>query len=341
MNIFLLPYTWLRHFGMALWCASAGLMAWWAVLSGLVVLNIDWPPSWDGPILMCTISVTVAVASVLGECNLRRLPLWSRGLKVLFAAGISGLVTLIYYFMWHVVVGLFLEGSSLVDAQDPSLVSLTYRMGAFGMGGLGCGTGCLAVRRFSEPVSHLAGGLAAGLLGGVGWYVAGLPTDEVVFGVIAPQKDLFLAGATLGVTWGFAFGLMAWSIPDELYVGWLRVLTPRRFGRRIPIDAPDRKAKERFVGHFPRGLDLFLPVEDGVQELHLSVVVNEDQRYTARGLSQQPTMVKRLLQSVDLRYDPRRPTPVETPLSSGDRIVLGQGDQRAELEFILLPKEEV
>ena len=82
MNIFLLPYTWLRHFGMALWCASAGLMAWWLVLTALVVLNLDWPPNWDGPILMTSISVTVAVASIAGEANLRRLPLWNRGLKV-------------------------------------------------------------------------------------------------------------------------------------------------------------------------------------------------------------------------------------------------------------------
>jgi hypothetical protein len=326
---------------MALWCASAGLLAWWAVLTGLVVVNLDWPPSWDGPILMVTVSVTVAVSSILGECALRRLPLWNRGIKVLLAAAISGGITLVYYFSWHALTSLLLGGASLVDAEDPSLVSLTYRIGAFGMGGLGCGTGCLVVRKFVEPVSHLAGGLAAGLLGGVGWFVAGLPTDVVFLGVVAPQKDLFLAGATMGVTWGFVFGLLAWSIPDELYVGWLRVLTPSRFGRRIPVDSPDRTAKERFIGHFPRGLDLFLPVEDGVQELHLSVVVDEKQRYQARGLSQQPTMVKRLLQRVDLRYDPRRPTPVETPLSSGDRILLGQGDQQAELEFLLLPKEEL
>ena len=119
------------------------------------------------------------------------------------------------------------------------------------------------------------------------------------------------------------------------------MLTPNRFGRRIPIDAPERTAKERFVGHFPRGLDLFLPVDDGVQELHLSVTVDDKQRYTARGLSQHPTMVRRMLQRIDLRYDPRRPTPVETSLSSGDRIILGEGETRSEVEFILLPKEEV
>jgi len=341
LNIFLLPYTWLRHLSMAFWCASAGLMSWWGVLTLLVVFNVDWPPTWDGPILMTTVSMAVCVASVLGESNLRRLPIWNRALKVLLAAGISGLVTLVYYNIWHGLVGVILSEAMLRDAQDPSLVSLTFRVGAFAMGGLGCGTGALVVRKFSEPISHLAGGLAAGLMAGCAWFLAGLPTSDTAYGVLAPQRDLFLAGAAMGITWGFMYGLLTWSIPDELYVGWLRVLTPRRFGRRIPIDAPDRSPRERFVGHFPRGLDLFLPVEDGVQELHFSVTVDDKQRYTARGLSQYPTLVKRLLQRVDLRYDPRRPTPVETSLSSGDRIVLGEGDQHAEIEFILLPKEEV
>ena len=340
MNIFLLPYTWMRHLSMAFWCAAAGLAAWWGVLTLVVVVNVDWPPTWDGPVLMTSISMAVCVASVLGEANLRRLTLWRRGLRVLFAAAISGLVTLVYYFVWHALVGVILDGEMLLDSQDPSLVSLTFRVGAFAMGGLGCGTGALVVRRFREPISHLSGGLAAGLFAGCAWFLTGLPSEDAVLG-FTPQRDLFFAGAVLGTTWGFLYGLLAWSIPDELYVGWLRVLTPRRFGRRVPVDPPDRTAKERFVGHFPRGLDLFLPVEDGVQELHFSVTVDDKQRYTARGLSQQPTMVKRLLQSVDLRYDPRRPTPVETSLSSGDRIVLGQGEQRAELEFILLPKEEV
>ena len=341
VNIFLLPYTWLRHLSMAFWCASAGLLAWWGVLTLIVVVNVDWAPSWDGPIILTTVSVSVVAASILGEANLRRLPIWNRALRVLIGGAIAGGVTLGYYFVWHFFVGMVVFDKYAVDANDPSLVSFSFRVGAFAMGGLGSGTGAMVARKFTEPVSHLAGGMAAGLCAGCVWFIAGLPTEEVVYGLFAPQRDLFLAGALMGTVWGFVFGLLTWSIPDELYVGWLRVLTPHRFGRRIPIDAPDRTPKERFIGHFPRGLDLFLTDEEGVQELHLSVTVDEKQRYTARGLSQYPTLVRRLLQRVDLRYDPRRPTPVETSLSSGDRIVLGEGEQRAELEFILLPKEEV
>jgi hypothetical protein len=95
------------------------------------------------------------------------------------------------------------------------------------------------------------------------------------------------------------------------------------------------------VGHFPRGLDLFLPVEEGVLEMHLSVTVDAKRRFTARGLSLYPTQVVRFLERVDLRYDPRRPAPLETELSSGDRIRIGDGTVESELEFLLLPREEV
>ena len=79
--------------------------------------------------------------------------------------------------------------------------------------------------------------------------------------------------------------------------------------------------------------------EQGVAELHLSVVVDERYRYAVRGLSVQPTLVRRFLERIDLRYDPMRPAPLETQLSMEDRVVLGEAGA-SELEFILLPKEE-
>jgi hypothetical protein len=106
------------------------------------------------------------------------------------------------------------------------------------------------------------------------------------------------------------------------------------------VDSIDGKPTERFVGHFTRGLDLFLPADDGVMEMHVSVAVDEAQRYTARGLSLQPTRVRRFLEGINLRYDPRRPAPLATQLSSGDRIELGEGAHQSELEFVMLPKEE-
>ena len=63
MNIFLLPYTWMRHLAMAFWCGGAGMMAWWLVLTVVVQFGVYWPPSWDGPVLMCAVSAAVASAS--------------------------------------------------------------------------------------------------------------------------------------------------------------------------------------------------------------------------------------------------------------------------------------
>ena len=331
MNIFLLPYTWPRHFAMALWCASAGLVAWWFALSWIVLIGPNWTPTWDGPILFCTVVMAISGANVLGEGNLDRLPLWKRVGRTLLAAAVSGAFAMVWYWLWHTLaVSILFSGDSEIDALDPSLVSLRYRIGAFAMTGVSTGIGPMIVRKGQGWVAHLVGGVAAGLAAAAAWYAMNS----------AYILDLYLSGAALGAAWGFTFGLLAWPIPDRLYAGWIRVLQGARAGRRIPVDALDGKARERFVGHYPRGLDLFMPREDGVMEMHVSVAVDEQQRYTARGLSLYPTLVRRLLERIDLRYDARRPAPLETALKSEDRVILGHGDTQCELEFVMLPKEE-
>lgn len=338
MNIFLIPYTWLRHFAMALWCGAAGLLAWWIVLTltvrpgPLIHLVPAWPPGWDGPLLLGCMAGMIAMASVLGQGNLERWALWKRASLTLTAGGLAVFFTIVWFNLWHFVeASLIFSGPDHADhASDASLVSLRYRIGAFAMGGLSSGLGPIFVRKFNGWHTHLIGGVAGGLAAAAIWHAVNYRNFD----------DLYLAGAALGFTWGVVYGLFVWGVPDSLYAGWLRVLSPNRYSRRIPIDAPDGGLKERFVGHFPRGLDLFLGAEDGVQELHVSIRVDGKQRYAARGLSLQPTMVRRFLERVDLRYDPRRPAPLETTLSSGDRIRIGSGAQRAEVEFIMLPREE-
>jgi hypothetical protein len=220
--------------------------------------------------------------------------------------------------------------ANYVDAEETSLVSLRYRAGAFLLAGVGTSLGPIAARKAEDALLHLGAGLLVGLLSGSMWYF---------FGTLL-YSDLFLAGAALGLSWGFLFGLFGWGVPDSLYAGWMRVLSGVRYARRIPIDAPGGQPKERFVGHYPRGLDLFLPIESGVQELHISLAVDAQQRYFARGLTLAPTKITRFLEKVDLSYDPRRSAPLETRLSSGDRLLLGQAPQDSELEFIMLPREE-
>jgi hypothetical protein len=50
--------------------------------------------------------------------------------------------------------------------------------------------------------------------------------------------------------------------------------------------------------------------------------------------------LRRFLEKLDLRYDPRRPAPVVSKVQSGDRLVISDGQRGAELEFIMLPREE-
>ena len=331
MNIYLLPYTWLRHLAMPLWCAGAGLIAWWLTLGFTLWVGPRWPSELDGPILLCAITGAVSMAAVLGEANLRRFPLRSRAWRVAMAGGITVGLTFLSSLLWGELLQpfLFSFGEHAANAADESLVSLSYRVGLFFFAGLSTGLGPIAVRKGQGWVEHIAAGIVAGLAGALVWH-----------GLGQALRSLYVASAGLGLTWGFVFGLVAWGIPDELYAGWIRVCSPNRQSVRIPVDAPDGGPRERFVGHFPRGLDLFLPPEDGVQELHIAVAVDAKQRYAVRGLSLYPTIVKRFLEKVDLRYDARLPAPLETRLRSGDRVRFGNGEVEAEIEFLMLPREE-
>jgi hypothetical protein len=311
-------------------------MAWWAFLSWTVLLGPFWGPDWDGPLMFMTISAAVAGASVLGEGNLRRRRLWSRIWRITLVLGAAVGFTFLWYWLWHLLSLRFISWlmpASEVDASDSSLVSLTYRIGAFAMCGMSTGMASMfgrGIGGWKGMINQLGGGMAAGLAMASTWYVC----NHVFF------FDLYIAGAALGGVWGLMFGLLSWAIPDELYAGWLRVLSYRRYGRRVPIDASGNDPKERFVGHFPRGLDLFLPSQDGVMEMHISVAVDKRQRYLLRGLSLQPTLLRRFLERIDLRYDARRPAPLETRLRSSDQIIIGDGQRSAKLEFLMLPREE-
>ncbi|MEQ1506756.1 MAG: hypothetical protein ABMB14_31300, partial [Myxococcota bacterium] len=242
--------------------------------------------------------------------------------------------------------------------RDPSLVTLRFRLGVWLVAGFASGLGPFLVRwlhaaitrRWSwggrdgagppPPTSwlelgfsgfaHLGGGLVAGAFAAAAWHVPGY-YDRL-------EGDLFLASAAAALAFGFLHGLLVWPIPDDLYAGWIRVLSYERYGLRIPVPHTDGRPAERFVGHFPRGLDLYLPAERAVAELHASFVRSDD-RYTVRGLSIHPTRVVRPLERIDLRYDPRRPAPLETTLRSEDRVLLGANGETV-IEFLMLPKEE-
>ncbi|MFZ5480779.1 MAG: hypothetical protein ACOZNI_28725 [Myxococcota bacterium] len=334
MNIFLIPYTWMRHVSVALVCAAAGLFAWWLVLAWAVLLPF-WTIAWDGCVYLAALCAFVGGASTLCEASLRRESIVKRVLKTAGSGMVSGMLAIAGYWSWHKIGGpVILSDASAADLAEPTLVSLRYRLAAFALAGTQAGVGPLVFRRFKGFFAHVGAGLVAGLAAGAAWYAWGY--SKFIFGF----SDLYLASAVGALVFGGVFGLFAWGIPDSLYAGWVRVVSETRHGRRIPVDAPDGSPRERFVGHFPRGLDLFLPADEGVMELHVSLMVNRRQEYRGRGLTLQPTLVRRFLERIDLRYDARRPAPLETKLSSGDRFVLGDPKDPTVLEFVMLPREE-
>jgi hypothetical protein len=365
MNIYLIPYTWARHAAVSLVVAGAAVVAWWAVLAWIVVVGpvlwrwgFLWPQGFEGAFYLCAVSTAIAFTSLYAEGSLRRRALHWRWLFASISGFIAFLCTLTGYLVVVYGTSLFVTERMAPVVDDSSLVTLRYRIAAWVLAGLSSGAGPWltrllqvilsnrwdlgidvgwrkqpigALRFLGDMVYHLGGGTVGGLLGAATWHSIGF--YQQIF-----PGDLYLAAVAGPSVWGLMHGLLCWGIPDDLYAGWVRVLSFERYGVRIPLDS-SLGTIERFVGHFPRGLDLYLPVEQGVAELHTSFLAHDHQRYSVRGLSIQPTIVRRFLEKIDLRYDQRRPAPFETDLRMEDRIRLGDQGQ-TQVEFLLLPREE-
>lgn len=366
MNIYLVPHTWARHLVVGVYTAAATLCAWWFLLFMVVQagpymweIGFYWAQSAEGGAFHGLLAGTAAGMTLLAEGSLRRRP-------VVYRLGYSGIAAFSAFFIaaigHSIASGLtpYLGSESMRTLlNDASLVSLRYRLFIWGFTGLVAGFVPFVVRQLQRAIArrfgygqdgptppepptrtewtselyyHLGGGFAAGWTAAAVWHLCG--HYDNIFG------DLYMAAALASFLFGLVHGLLVWPIPSDLYTGWVRILSVERYGLRIPLDHVDGSHSERFIGHFPRGLDLYLPVENGVAELHTSFVVDRKRRYAVRGLSVKPTIVKRMLERIDLRYDPRRPAPLETELSMEDRIIMGEGEDVSEIEFLLLPKEE-
>jgi len=365
MNIYLIPYTVARFGVVSSITTGAALAAWWVTLFGVVVIgpilhgmDLYWHQSMEGAALLCNIAFAVAFMSIFTEGSLRRRPMVFRFGYAVLAGIITLLLTLFAFGLWSLVSPYLGTAAVRPVLADGSLVTLRYRLVPWACAGMASGFGPFAVRVAQEVLArrfglgsdgvaavraptwaewalqfgqHLCGGLVAGSLCAAVWHAFGY------YSVLA--GNLYLGAALGAATWGLMHGLLVWAIPDDMYAGWVRVLSSERFGLRIPVPHHDGSPAERFVGHFPRGLDLYLPAEKGVAELHVSFVVDDSHHYAVRGLSVQPTMVKRFLARIDLHYDPTRPAPLETDLQMEDRVIIG-ADQETEVEFLMLPKEE-
>ncbi len=367
MNIYLIPYIAMRHLVMAWVVGSAALLAWWNALFFAVVatpwmyehMGFIFPQWMDGPLFIGSLVSTVAFVSLFSEGALRRRVMRWRLCWALLGAGVALAGTMSGYGIWSLMMPLTTNDIMDQVVADGSLVTLRFRINVWLAAGLWTGIGTFLARRVhafitsrwtwggrdTDPpppaldwmawwgivFAHVGGGCVSGAFAAAVWHVPGH------YGEIA--GDLYLSSGLAALTFGGLFGLLAWPIPDDMYAGWIRVLTAERYGLRIPVPHADGTPAERFVGHFPRGLDLYLPADRGVAELHTSFVINPLGRYAVRGLTIHPTIVTRPLERIDLRYDPRRPAPLETGLRMEDKVLMGESGETM-VEFLMLPKEE-
>jgi hypothetical protein len=370
MNIVLIPHNWTRHVVIAFTTGAAALVVWWVLLNWLILLGpflfeagLLWAPQAEGTILFSLAAMVIAATHISAEGGLRRRALvWKVGLPFiagLLAALFTGLFVFGIEFLTPILVKPLYPATGIV-LESPHTATLRYRLAEWLVAGSIVGLSTLIVRvtwsymtflgQFipenvkpflevpKDPervgiwsgINHLLAGPGSALLGAAIWQLF----SHVLI------KDMFVATALGLGTWGFVFGLTCWGVPSDLYAGWIRVLSSHRFGHRIPIDTPDGGVVERVAGHYPRGLDVWLPAEYGVAELHASFVKASDGAYTVRGLSQQPLALKRSLETIDLTYDKNSPVPLETDLRMEDTVVMGPKGQQTVVEFILLPKEE-
>ena len=330
MNIRLVPFTWARHIHVALVTVSTAVLCWWALIMLVGLRGTLWPAQLDGPIFIGVLSFGVVLGGVVAEGMLdaRGAKWWVKssllGAVLVGGLGAGGAAWLAHFLL------LKISSSAASNFEiAPVISSVRYAVWGFCAGGLFTGIGLVVVRGSKDKFNLLGGGLAGGLAASVVWWVS------------KETYDPFVASGLAAVAWGAVTGLLAWIVPSSLYSGWVRVLSGSRFGWRVRVDSENETSSELVVGHYPLGLDMWLPANEGVRELHLSVANTDDGRYVGRGMSLYPTVVSRFLERVDLRYDPEKPVPLETPLSSGDMITLSDGQTGTHLEFVMLPKREL
>jgi len=373
MNIRLIPYHWTRHLSVGLFVAGIATVMWWLVLNLFVVVFPMLVPDdptvnslvldqfYEGLFLMLMLSLAIAPSAILAEGILRRHAAQWILFKMFLAGFLGFLFTALSVFLLDYI--LFSLGTSWENSPEPILggpatAGMRYKVGAWVLTGISSGFAVYFSRitwflimklrdRFQAKIpkfiklpqeyvvlpsyfNHAFGGLASGLLAAVVWHLL----NYHLLG------DFYLASAMGFMTMGFMFGTLVWAIPPDLYSGWFRVLSHHRYGQRLPILGPNAEFSERFIGHFPRGLDLFVESEHGVAEIHASFVGDRSGKYAVRGLTQSPTTLKRFLERMDLTYEANSPVPLEADLKMEDILIMGGAGPKTEVEFLLLPKEE-
>ena len=215
MNIYLIPYTWIRHIAVALVLGATSLLTWWVTLVLIVKVGpalrgfgLLWWQSADGLLFLGNVAGMVAFMSLFLEGALRRRPMLWRVLFALVAGVCAGLLTAISYGLIAGLYGYIGGSESMAILKDSSLVSLRYRLPMWWFAGLSCGMGAFVARRgqgvmarygygldnfgvesdgevpvagwgdvASDGGYHLMGGLVASGFGAAAWHFCGMYTQ--------------------------------------------------------------------------------------------------------------------------------------------------------------------
>jgi len=331
MNRSLTPYAWSRHVSEALVVCAWVVVVWWALVTFLIdlgpTLGLVWHPWFDTYLYFGAFSAVIAGSSVaIEQVHLRR-PFMKRTVSSAVAAGIALLVSVSGIAIIRVITGMVVSDGMRPLVEGGSLVTLRYTVMIWVWAGFATALGPLIVRKGASWRVQIAAGLVAAFIAGAVWHTC----TRLLF------LDLYYASVAGPLVWALFYNSLAWPFPDQIYAGWIRVLSGPRAGHRIPIGEGSQTI-ERIIGHYPRGLDLHLGANDGVAELHASVLRRADGSFAVRGLSQSPLLLKRMLERIDLRYDVRRPAPLESDLQMEDCLVLEHNKGSTALEFLLLPR---
>ncbi len=339
------PVPWARHLWVPSWVASAAVSAWWWVLQAFIWVGV---PSWaEGPLWLGAVAAAVAASSLMLDGWVRGRARWLVAAEVGFGTVLVGAGAFGLSALWMAAVGGLAGPVGMSVLVQPDLLSLRGQLGAFVAVGGWTGIVLGVIRAFPNLLSRwwpaeslkdegaawvrvlehvFAGIVSGGAWAGV-WFVPGF--------ALSLAGDQFIAGALSSLTFGLSMGFLAWTLPDRAWTPWIRVRRGPRKGMRVPLLGENGEAIERFVGHYPRGLDLFLPSDTGASEVHLSALVDGFDEVVVRGQSVSETVVSRFLETVDLAYDPSAAAPVETVLSPGDIVRVGT----VELEVLYLPQD--
>ena len=197
-------------------------MAWMSSL----LFRLSVSPVLDGFMIVFLLALTGALGIRTGEAGLLRWTLRRRILSIALTTAFTFAWALLIYWLWSLIaLGLFDE-----LGRDPHVAALRYRLGDFMAAGLICSLSHISSVRWSsraEMVSKeslkrvvgiaLLAGLFAAVTASAGWSLANYWISQH-----------YWSGLMMFALFGFAWGLGLWTVPDELYTGWIRVLSRDR-----------------------------------------------------------------------------------------------------------------